>query len=81
MCQYYFVHRKSHMDWLRVDPGLGGYSLFTDRKNRFPPQGKNLNTSRKDQSGNVFGVIIIIIIFGVIVILFWVNMMLFRARL
>jgi len=53
--QCYFVHQKSHMDWPRINPGFGGYSLATDRLNRYPPHGKKLDPYRKDQPGNAVG--------------------------
>jgi hypothetical protein len=67
------------MDWPRIDPGFGGYSLAADRQNRFPLYGKILESDFKDQPGNA--VWVIIIMFGVILILFWVIMMMFRVIL
>ena len=53
--QCYFVYHKSHVDWPRIDPGFGGYSLATDCQNRFLPHGKKLDPDRIDQSGNAVG--------------------------
>ena len=55
MCQYYFVHHKSNMDWPRIDLGFGGYSLATDRQNRFRPHDKKLDPDRKDSRVMLLG--------------------------